>query len=109
MACTQAEWDAWKKLQEEEEAKRDPWEVRKPSACGGGRRWAKSGVWAEAAKVEAQVALLKANKTFSEWSIFALHRLYFWFTRRRYATGGSHNTCTPKCIRALFSHGVCTV
>ena len=33
------------------------------------------------------VALLKANKTFADWSTFALHRLYFWFTRRRYAPG----------------------
>jgi len=28
-AAKQAEWDAWKKLQEEEEAKRDPWEEEK--------------------------------------------------------------------------------
>jgi len=28
-AAKQAEWDAWKKLQEEEEAKRDPWEDEK--------------------------------------------------------------------------------
>ena len=27
-AAKQAEYDAWKKLQEEEEAKRDPWEAR---------------------------------------------------------------------------------
>ena len=33
------------------------------------------------------VALLKANKTFSDWSHYALNRFYFWFTRRRYAHG----------------------
>ena len=33
------------------------------------------------------VALLKANKTFSDWSLYALNRFYFWFTRRRYAHG----------------------
>ena len=32
------------------------------------------------------VALLKANKTFAPWSTWALGRLYFWFSRRRYAS-----------------------
>ena len=33
------------------------------------------------------VAVLKANKTFSNWSVHALARLYFWFVRRRYSPG----------------------
>ena len=31
------------------------------------------------------VALLKANKTFAPWSTHALSRLFFWFSKRRYA------------------------
>ena len=33
------------------------------------------------------VSLLQANKTFSAWSVYALNRIYFWFTHRRYSPG----------------------
>ena len=33
------------------------------------------------------VSLLKANATFAPWSVHALSRLFFWFSRRKYASG----------------------